>query len=91
MYCILAVYTTYFLLFTSTLLLLNLYHLSTSDFSSSYGSQFIPTVGTFHSHGGNVSFPAWEHFIPNVGIPNRPNGNNAASSFWNIEWIVEGS
>ena len=22
----------------------------------------VPTLGTLHSHGGNVSFPGWEHY-----------------------------
>ena len=27
----------------------------------------VPTVGTFHSHGGNVSFPRWERFGSTMG------------------------
>ena len=27
-----------------------------------------PNVGTFYSQRGNILFPAWELFIPNMGI-----------------------
>ena len=33
----------------------------------------------------NLMFPVWEHFIPNVGIPNHPNGNNATVCRYIIE------
>ena len=74
MYCILAVYTTYFLLFTSTLLLLILYLTSTISLQVTFRhptvlrlfppwERFIPTVGMFHSQRGNILFPTWESQI----------------------------
>lgn len=37
--------------------------------SQNYSCSFnIPNVGIFCSQRGNIPFPTWEHFIPNVGI-----------------------
>ena len=38
-----------------------------------------------HSHGGNALFPAWEHFVPSVGISYSQRGN--CSSSW-LEIII---
>jgi hypothetical protein len=32
----------------------------------------IPTVGTSHSHRGNITFPYWEHDVPTVGTNGLP-------------------
>ena len=29
---------------------------------------YIPNVGTLYSQRGNVMFPTWEHYAPNMGI-----------------------
>ena len=33
-----------------------------------YSCKFVPRLGTVYSQLGNISFPGWEHFVPNVGI-----------------------
>jgi len=36
--------------------------------TANYSFDIVPNVGTFYSQRGNMAFPAWEHFIPTLGI-----------------------
>ena len=55
-------------------LLLPINHLLSTKISTQYTTLFtcglpiIPNVGMFCSQYGNVLFPVWEYFVPNVGI-----------------------
>lgn len=54
-----------------------------------------PNVGTFYSQRGNVLFPTWERFIPNMGIFTNQHSETLQSlemvlRFGRCQYIQEG-